>query len=185
MSPRRDTVLKAAVALFAEQGFAATSINDIERAAGLSVGSGGTYRHFKSKEAMLEAAIDNLVTDLHDRLDPEPSSLEVGFRDSISFLRDNQPLLRILMRDLDAFPSLRHKVVEELHGHAFRMASERTAVFAPHLDTEAVAAMLGSATVGFVMLETLADWRPLGVDDDRLIEVLTAVYLNLLTSEPE
>lgn len=171
--------------LFAERGFADTSINDIERAAGLSVGSGGTYRHFKSKEAMLEAAIVGLLDDLHQQLDPTPPSLEVGFQDSIDFLRSKRQLLRILVRDLDAFPSLRRRVAEELHGHAFRLAADRTAALAPHLDAEAVAAMLGSAAVGFVVLEVLADWRPLEVDDDRLVRVLSDVYLHLLTSDPE
>lgn len=178
-------MLAAAVQLFAEKGFAATSINDIERAAGLSIGSGGTYRHFSSKEAMLETAIENLLEDLHDRLDPEPPSLEVGFQESIDFIRDNRQLFRILSRDLEVFPDLRARVVEEFLAHSFQLAADRTAAFAPHLDTEAVAAMLGSATVGYALLELLVDWRPLAIDDDRFIAILSSVYLHLLTSEPE
>lgn len=185
MPSRRDQILSAAVELFAGQGFASTSINDIERAAGLSVGSGGTYRHFASKEAMLETAIDELLEELHDRLDPDPPSLEVGFQDSIDFIRANHQLFRILTRDLDSFPHLRDRVVRQFLGHSFRLAADRTATFAPHLDTEAVAAMLGSATIGYALLEILADWRPLGVDDDRFINILSTVYLHLLTSEPE
>ena len=184
MPSARDTVLEAAVDLFAERGFAATSINDIERAAGLSVGSGGTYRHFSSKVAMLEAAIDGLLTDLHDRLDPEPASLEEGFRYSIEFVRHNRRLFRILTRDLDGFPEQRRRVVDAFLTHSFQLAANRTAAIAPHLDVDAVAAVVGSATVGYTLLEILAEWRPLGIDDDRFIAVLSDVYLQLLTSEP-
>ena len=48
----RDRVLAAAMRLFAEHGFAATTITQIEQAAGLSQGAGGIYRHFPSKVAI-------------------------------------------------------------------------------------------------------------------------------------
>ena len=44
--------------LFGEQGYQATSVAQIEAAAGLAPGSGALYRHFKSKQALLEAGID-------------------------------------------------------------------------------------------------------------------------------
>jgi AcrR family transcriptional regulator len=39
--------------LFSTKGFEATSVSQIEAAAGLSPGSGALYRHFASKEALL------------------------------------------------------------------------------------------------------------------------------------
>ncbi|OBF74850.1 TetR family transcriptional regulator [Mycobacterium sp. 852002-51613_SCH5001154] len=44
--------------LFSQQGYRATSINQIEKAAGLVPGCGALYNHFKSKEALLAAGID-------------------------------------------------------------------------------------------------------------------------------
>lgn len=44
--------------LFSTKGFEATSVSQIEAAAGLSPGSGALYRHFESKEALLDAGID-------------------------------------------------------------------------------------------------------------------------------
>ncbi len=44
--------------LFSSQGYVATSVSQIEAAAGLAAGSGALYHHFKSKEALLNAAID-------------------------------------------------------------------------------------------------------------------------------
>jgi len=48
-----DQILMTATAVFAEKGFAKTSMNDIVRASGLS--KGGVYWHFKSKGELMTA----------------------------------------------------------------------------------------------------------------------------------
>jgi AcrR family transcriptional regulator len=57
-APTRERLVTEAMRLFGEQGYQATSITQIEAAAGLAPGSGALYHHFKSKEALLEAGID-------------------------------------------------------------------------------------------------------------------------------
>lgn len=57
-TPTRERLVTEAMRLFGEQGYRATSITQIEAAAGLAPGSGALYHHFKSKEALLEAGID-------------------------------------------------------------------------------------------------------------------------------
>lgn len=52
----RNQILNAALVLFARQGFANTSMNDIVRESGVS--KGGVYWHFQSKEALLLAIFD-------------------------------------------------------------------------------------------------------------------------------
>ncbi|MGS2806449.1 helix-turn-helix domain-containing protein [Nocardia sp. MW-W600-9] len=52
-----------ALRLFGEQGFAKTSIAQIEQAAGLSGGSGALYRHFKSKDELLVRAVASRLED--------------------------------------------------------------------------------------------------------------------------
>src|SRR4051794_3479699 len=54
----RDQILEAAIGLFARRGYSSTTVAQIEEAAGLSPGSGGLYRHFPSKQALLESTID-------------------------------------------------------------------------------------------------------------------------------
>jgi len=53
-------ILAAATAVFAQKGFAKTSMNDIVRASGLS--KGGVYWHFKSKDAIIEAIFEQFFT---------------------------------------------------------------------------------------------------------------------------
>ncbi|MFJ9372885.1 TetR/AcrR family transcriptional regulator [Streptomyces sp. NPDC101455] len=49
---------------YAEQGFGGATISEVERRVGLAVGKGSLYRHFPSKEALLEAAVEREVTRL-------------------------------------------------------------------------------------------------------------------------
>ena len=51
MSTRRDELIAIAADLFAEQGFAKVTVDDIGRAAGVS--GPALYHHFEGKEAML------------------------------------------------------------------------------------------------------------------------------------
>jgi AcrR family transcriptional regulator len=52
----RTQIMMTATAVFAEKGFAKTSMNDIVRASGLS--KGGVYWHFKSKADLMAAIFD-------------------------------------------------------------------------------------------------------------------------------
>ena len=51
----RERIVAESLRLFADRGYAATSVAEIEAAAGLSPGAGGLYRHFRSKEEVLAA----------------------------------------------------------------------------------------------------------------------------------
>jgi AcrR family transcriptional regulator len=61
-SERRDEILAIAAQLFAERGFAATTVREIADAAGIL--SGSLYHHFDSKESM----VDELVHEMLDRV---------------------------------------------------------------------------------------------------------------------
>lgn len=64
-APTRERLITQAMRLFGEQGYTATSVAQIEAAAGLAPGSGALYHHFKSKEALLEAGIDRQLDRRH------------------------------------------------------------------------------------------------------------------------
>lgn len=54
-TPTRERILDAAIELFAEKGYAGTSVRSISRAIGLS--EGALYKHFPGKEAILDAVL--------------------------------------------------------------------------------------------------------------------------------
>jgi TetR/AcrR family transcriptional regulator len=58
----RDRILDVAEALFAERGFAGTSVRDIAAAAGLTAAS--LYNHFEGKEALYDAVLERGIRPL-------------------------------------------------------------------------------------------------------------------------
>lgn len=60
-TPTRDRLVDAAMRLFSANGYEATSVSQIEAAAGLAAGSGALYHHFKSKDSLLEAGVSRQV----------------------------------------------------------------------------------------------------------------------------
>ena len=59
---RRDDIVRAAWRLFSTAGYHATSVNSIIAHLGISKGS--FYHHFESKEAVLNAGIEQMTTDV-------------------------------------------------------------------------------------------------------------------------
>src|SRR5688500_11763701 len=71
----RERIVTEAIRLFAANGFRGTTVGDIEAAAGLAPRAGGLYRHFRSKDEVLSAAIDRHVHEMEQirvRLDVMP-----------------------------------------------------------------------------------------------------------------
>lgn len=94
--------------LFGEQGYRATTVAQIERAAGLSPGSGGLYHHFPSKEALLAAGVQRHLDRLSALRDIRRvfvgladmrSELMVTARFAFELLDEERPLLRILFSE--------------------------------------------------------------------------------------
>lgn len=67
----RERIKEAALPLFAQRGFAATSIAAIETAAGLAPRAGAFYRHFASKEALFQELARERITESPDEFDFE------------------------------------------------------------------------------------------------------------------
>jgi AcrR family transcriptional regulator len=71
---RRDLILEAAAELFAKRGFAATGIDEIGAAAGIT--GPGVYRHFASKDEILKTLVQGSVERLLTTDGPSPLELD-------------------------------------------------------------------------------------------------------------
>jgi AcrR family transcriptional regulator len=98
-----ESVLAASVAVFTEQGFDATSIDDLARRLGIS--KSAVYHHVPSKDALLGLALDRALTALEEvagdvrRLDaPAIDRLEMLLRNSVRILVDRLPYVTLLLR---------------------------------------------------------------------------------------
>lgn len=115
----RDRIVGESLRLFAERGYAATSVAEIEAAAGLSPGAGGLYRHFRSKYEVLATAVaehaartrTHITDTLAEASSPGTSApLEERLahicRAGLAKVHEEGRLTRIFFRDLSQFPEL-------------------------------------------------------------------------------
>lgn len=65
--PADERVLETAFRLFTDKGFFSTSVHDISRESGVSIGS--IYHYFKDKEGIAQAMFNSIVADLQANLD--------------------------------------------------------------------------------------------------------------------
>jgi AcrR family transcriptional regulator len=174
MSEARRRVLKAAITCFGTKGYAATTIADIEEAAGLTPGAGGTYRHFPSKRAMLEAVIDATVAAPDDELAPPQDDLETTAHQSLAYMGED--MMRIFFRDLDDFPGQRQRIIERMVDGPYRIVAGRLAERNPNIDAEATAAVFLGALINFRIIEVLIGQGANGVSQERFVDAWADLY---------
>jgi AcrR family transcriptional regulator len=111
----RERIIDEAVRLIAAQGYAETTVGQIEAAAGLSARAGGFYRHFRSKEDVLLKALDHLADGLIAELRVEEiaslgsirAELLVIAHALIRAAESQRPLRLLLQREAPKLPALR------------------------------------------------------------------------------
>ncbi|MHB8465936.1 MAG: TetR/AcrR family transcriptional regulator, partial [Acidimicrobiales bacterium] len=109
-------VLDASMRLFSERGYTQTTMAEIESSSGLTPGAGGVYRHFESKFEILQTGVRDQLDALDaiqgSVVDDKPYDLAdlltLYVRGGLVVIRAQRALVRLLYRDLDAFPDLLH-----------------------------------------------------------------------------
>jgi len=192
--PTRERLIVEAMRLFADRGFRATRVGDIEAAAGLSPRAGAFYRHFKSKEEVLHAALDHHVAGLAN-LDQLTSLMPLGdvraeltlaVRWALRFLGEQSALLRLVQRDADQFPELIARVHSALVMPGYEQA---TAFFARLLcdaggdDTEArgIATIALASIVHYVEDRALYGVPPGDLDEEDFVQAWVETWARYLS----
>lgn len=182
MSDSRARVVAAALSCFAAKGYGAATIADIEQAAGLSPGAGGTYRHFTSKREILDAVIETALAQPDAELAPLPESLTDAAQAALDQLDRQRDLMALMLRDLDQFPDLQRKVINRLMTGPIRLVAERTATVAPHVDAEAIALLLVGALINVKVVEMLGGRRQVKISNKRIVAAWADLYRSALTT---
>ncbi|WP_027502423.1 TetR/AcrR family transcriptional regulator [Rhodococcus sp. UNC363MFTsu5.1] len=187
----REKIIEVALRLFGEQGFARTSVAQIEGEAGLLPGGGGLFRHFRSKRELLTEAVTHRLAQRGDweyLLDPEFSF--VGMLDSIAptasrvdrllllsemglaRLDHNRDVSRILMRDNSIDDSVlaafRHDEYEVVMTVVTRALTE----LAGGADGDwpaAAAVLVGAVSHYWLMADIFDGEHPSGIDSQRYL----------------
>ena len=179
--------------LFAERGYEAVSVADIQVAAGMTAGSGALYKHYPSKQALLEAGIDRFVRQGRRAIDELPDvsgdDLETVFRcvggAVLEALAEDQAALRVVWRDLPAFPELSRRFVDQRLQEGFRqfgrwLRSLCERGMARVDDPEATAAVLLSSLAMFRLMGSTFDETPGGIAEARFLDAWVALAVKAL-----
>lgn len=182
----RERLMSEALRLFAQQGFHRTTVGEVEAAAGLTPRGGALYKHFDSKERLLEEAMEHAV-DATVRvrnellgllpLDDWRSELTLFARWVLIELERDRYIVAILEKDGDSFPHLvkRFYVDHVARGHqsamdyvTVRLGEEGH----PMWDAEALTAIIVGALVNFRRNQWTFGATVLGVEEERLVATL-------------
>ena len=191
--PTRERILAAALRLFADRGFDATSTAQIEEAAGLSPRSGALYKHFRSKEELLEVALAQRMQEINslpDRLDLGPlsdlrSELSLIARWGLAELGRERELALIVMKEGHRLPAFREAFRQTIvrPGHALavevlrRYSASHDVEFE---DAEALGEVLCSALVGFALQGFMLGRDFVDISDERFAAAHVEVAMALV-----
>ncbi|GAA3809057.1 TetR/AcrR family transcriptional regulator [Sphaerisporangium flaviroseum] len=195
----RERIIDESLRLFAERGYSATSVAEIEAAAGLSPGAGGLYRHFKSKYEVLAAAMNEHATRTRSQI--AEALAEVGAigtsvpieerlahlcKAGLAKVREESELTRVFFRDLSQFPELVATVREGLLQPMFDAITTwfraQPEYADADLDWPAIGAVLGGAVVHYRLFQDTVGEPPGRVERDRFVASWVRLSMGLLSA---
>lgn len=163
---RRVQLIDTALEVFAAKGVEGATVKDLSEAAGVAPGL--LYHYFRSKEDLLQAALDRhyflpvlrrIASPDRDRPTREVL-IEVG-QGFAAMLREHRPLLQVMIREAPTNPAVAERV-ERAQREGVRLISEYLASrvaageLRPH-DTEATARLLLYAVLMAHLTDSLDD----------------------------
>ncbi|MFG1707549.1 TetR/AcrR family transcriptional regulator [Nonomuraea sp. M3C6] len=195
----RERIIDEALRLFAERGYSATSVAEIEAASGLSPGAGGLYRHFKSKYEVLSAAINEHASRTRSQVAvslAELGSMEgaVDLEERLSHLcraglakvREESELTRVFFRDLSQFPELvavvREGLLQPMFDAIVTWFQAQPEYDDAKLDWAGIAAVLGGAVVHYRLFQETVGELPGHAEKDQFVAAWVRLAVGLLPS---
>ncbi|WP_051116367.1 TetR/AcrR family transcriptional regulator [Amycolatopsis nigrescens] len=192
----RQRIVDEATKLFGSNGYAATSIADIQQACGLTGGSGALYKHFPSKKALLDEIIRQHLSTITEGgrqaqelpEDPRAALPLIGRIVWDGMARDHDAL-RIVFRELDRFPELLEQMWDTVLGGIYVAATEwiRAGVDQGRMtvaDPKATAAVLFASLTYYRILGALVGHTPGDVPEEAYLAAWTEHAVVTLGIEP-
>jgi AcrR family transcriptional regulator len=196
-APTRQRIIDAALRLFAQQGYVRTTVGQIESAAGLTPRAGGLYKHFPSKLAVLQTAlqqrteqVDAVIAGLDDMpLGDIRAELRVLATIALRELDRERDLLRIVMKEGDQVPELRREFYDRFprrgYGAALRWLERALDAHGVRVaDPEALSAVIFGGIVHLHLMETVFGEPPPDVDRERFLDAWVEATHALLAALP-
>lgn len=174
----RDAIIDATVALIADRGFSATSVDDIAAHAGVAKGS--VYYNFGSKAALFEAVIvegvERLTADLRTAAAGKEGREAVGalVHELLAQIQGHPDFAKLVVAEVFRTGRDWQDAIRQVRDESFAVFAEVVATSWPHRDPSMTAAAMFGATL-VAGLEWLA-FQP----DRTVADVRRAVLATLL-----
>ncbi|RDI41954.1 TetR/AcrR family transcriptional regulator [Falsibacillus pallidus] len=193
VTEKQKKILEAAVEIFSEKGYAASSTSEIAKKAGVAEGT--IFRHYKTKKDLLFSIVAPTMTkliapfiirDLNKVLDKDYEEFEDFLRAIIAnrqaFAKENTNMIKILVQEIPFHPELKEQFTKNIALKVFERLKEVVVHYQKNgqiieLPPESVVRMLGSTIIGYLLARHImapeADWN-----DEKEIENMISFILN-------
>lgn len=178
----RQRIVDEATRLFAAKGYDATSVADIQLACELAAGSGALYKHFPSKQALLEEIVRQHIETIAggrrtaDAVLPDDprEAVELIGRMTWAAMADDRDPIRIIFRELDRFPELMEQMWRGVLAQLYRAAAAwiRVGVERGRLavaDPDATASVLLASLTYYRIMHATIGHTPGDVDEEAYL----------------
>jgi AcrR family transcriptional regulator len=189
----RDRLLEAALGIFAKQGYAGTTVSELERAVGLTPGSGALYRHFDSKEALLLAAVrayhermKGLCDAVREKGPAEDAPTELTrILDALAmFLSEERPMVEVA--GASDLPKAVRVAIGETWDEGYQLVADAFGRYGfKGEEAEAAAVACLGSLAHYVLQEMAVGTPPLGVEGPEFVVWWLAHWTNVLERGPE
>lgn len=182
----RERLLVAAQRLFADRGFAATAVGDIEEAAGFTRRGGTFYRHFPSKQAVLTELIDRSRLSLSQTSSPlrllplgdVTAEMRLVARAVLAGIDTEEDIHRILDGCGDHAEEAREQMLANVVEPSYAAAAKILTTWGT-ASTSSQAEALVAILVGGLVNTRRNRWTfgrvPLNIADEQLVEAFVAL----------
>lgn len=189
----RASLLDVGLKLFSDKGFDGTSVMEIEAAVGLKPGNGSFYRHFKSKEDLMEAVVHREIEkvrawragEIVSGQDQGRAKFKREFLESLDGMEAIKDLINLLAREYGQgrFPGLMEQLKALLLDEGLEVFREeyREAINSGvlrDLDPRILSSIMISALVGYHLSRMYFGGGPGGVSRQEFADGLVELIVN-------
>ncbi|SET73322.1 DNA-binding transcriptional regulator, AcrR family [Salinibacillus kushneri] len=187
MTPKQANIIRAAIEIFAEKGYAATSTSEIANRAGVAEGT--IFRHYKTKKELLISIVTPMITRfaapffaekfvnnvfVDENLADMDTLLRELIKERYEFVKQNVPLLKIILQEMAFHPEIQRGYREAFVTNVLPRFKKAVELFKEKgqigdFPTETVMRLTISTVAGFMIARFIImpdfDW-----DDEQEIE---------------
>lgn len=193
MTEKQKKILEAAVEIFSEKGYSATSTNEIAKKAGVAEGT--IFRHYKTKKDLLLSIVAPMmakfiapfiIKDFYKVLTSDYQNLEDFLRaviiNRMQFAKKHMPMVKIFLQEIPFHSELKEQFKEHVVSQVFERLELIIETYQKrgeiiNLPTKSVIRLTASTILGFILARYLmfpeSDW-----EDEQEIEITIQFILH-------